>query len=35
MHFNDKQKKIISGIIAVAMLVPLAISIVGMFISGM
>lgn len=35
MRFTDKQKKVICSVVAVAMLVPLAISIVSMFVSGM
>ncbi len=35
MRFNDKQKKIICAVVAVAMLVPVAIGIVSMFIPGM
>lgn len=31
MRFNDKQKKIVCIVIAVAMIVPIAISVVGMF----
>lgn len=34
MHFNDKQKKIICLVIAVAMVVPIAIGVVSMFMGG-
>jgi flagellar basal body-associated protein FliL len=32
MHFNDKQKKIICLVIAVAMVVPIAIGVIAMFV---
>lgn len=31
MYFNDKTKKIICGVVAVALIVPIAIGIVSMF----
>ena len=34
MRFTDKQKKIVCIVVAVAMIVPIAISIVGMFVGA-